>query len=50
MSGWLLSARRNQVCEHVVILAIVEAEAELVQIEGQIFLADVVEVANHATL
>jgi hypothetical protein len=36
----LLAARRNQIREHILVLAVVKAIAEFVQIKGQIFLAD----------
>lgn len=46
----LLAARRNQIGEHVLVLSIVEPERKLVQVEGQIFRADVVICPDHAAL
>lgn len=45
-----LTARRNHCREHVGILAVVEAEGKLVQVQGQIRLADIVIGANDAAL
>ena len=41
-----MAARRNQIGKHVLVLPIVKAIAEFVQIEGQILLADVVVVPH----
>jgi hypothetical protein len=46
----LLSARRNQVGKHFLVLAIVKAIRELVQVEGQILFAYVVTAADDPAL